>query len=106
MEEMSTDRERRMKDSPHGCTCVSSSALATVVVGELDAAVGAAQVTGVRQALIDVSFAAFSHIARWALAVVAANTVHTTSLVKALGLLGHRVSKRGAVIYVYFAVNT
>lgn len=94
------------KNNPHDCTCVSSAALAAVIVGELDAAVGAAWVTGVRQAFIDVSFTALSHVASWALALVAANTVHTASLVKALGLLRHRVSKRCAVINVDFAVNT
>lgn len=67
---------------------------------------GATWVTGVRQAFIDVSFTALSHVASWALAVVATNTVYTASLVKALGLLRHRVSKRCAVINVDFAVNT
>lgn len=67
---------------------------------------GAPWVAGVRQALVDVSFTALSHIARWALAVVAANTVHAASLVKALWLLGPRVSKRCAVINVVFTVNT
>lgn len=67
---------------------------------------GAAWVAGVRQALVDVSFTTLSHVAKWALAVVAANTVHTASLVKALGLLGHGVSKRCAVIDVDFTVNT
>lgn len=93
-------------NNPKVCTCVSGSALATEIVGELDATVGATWVTGVRQALVDVSFTALSHIARRALAVVAANTVHTASLVKALGLLGHRVSKRCAIIDVDFTVNT
>lgn len=87
-------------------TCVSSAALAAVIVGELDAAVRATWVTGVRQALIDVSFTALSHVARRTLAVVATNTVHTASLIKALWLLGQRVSKRCAVINVVFTVNT
>lgn len=99
-------QRKENKNNLHDCTCVSSAALAAVIVGELDAAVGATWVTGVRQALIDISFTALSHIARWALAVVTANTVHTASLVKALGLLGHRVSKRCAVINVDFTVNT
>lgn len=66
---------------------------------------GAAWVTGVRQALVDVPFTALSDIACRTLAVVAADAVHTASLVKALGLLGHGVSKRRAVINVDFTVN-
>lgn len=93
------------KNNPHDHTCVSSATLAAVIVGKLDAAVGAAWIAGVGQALIDISFTALSHVARRALAVVTPNTVHTATLIKALGLLGHRVSKGCAVIKVDFAVN-
>lgn len=87
-------------------TCVSSATLAAVVIGQLDAAVGASRVTGVRQTLIDVSFTALPNVSRRADAVVPSDSVHTLSFVEALGLFGHKIDKWVAVIDVDLTVNT
>lgn len=47
-------------------TCISSATLAAIVVGQLDAAVGASGVTGVGQTLVDVSFTSLANITRGA----------------------------------------
>lgn len=87
-------------------TCVSSATLAAIVVGQLDAAVSASGVTGVGQALVDISFTSLSNITRGAKAVVASDSIHTLSFVKALGLFGHKVNEWGAVVNVDFTVNS
>lgn len=86
-------------------TCVSGAALAVVIVGELDAAVRAVRVTGVGEALVDVSLATLAHVASGADAVVAADAVHTLALVEALGFVGDGVGGGVAVVYVDFAVH-
>lgn len=87
-------------------TCVSGATLAAVVVGELDAAVRAAGVAGVRQTFVDVSLTALPHIPRGTDAVVPPHSVHTLALVEALGLLGEGVGERAAVVKVDLAVLT
>lgn len=86
--------------------CVSSATLAAIVVGELDAAVCASRVTGVGQALIDISFTALPHISRGAYAVIAPDSIHTFSFVETLGLFSYRVGKWVAVINVDLTMNT
>lgn len=85
--------------------CVAGATLAAVVVGELDAAVGASRVAGVGQALVNVPFTSLPDVTRGAQAVVAPHSVHALSLVEALGLFGHEVDERVAVVDVDLAVN-
>lgn len=86
--------------------CVSGATLAAVVVGQLDAAVCASWVTGVGQTLVDISFTALPDISRRAYAVVASNSIHTFSFVKALGLFGNKVDKWVAVVNVDLTMDT
>lgn len=87
-------------------TCVSSTALAAVVVGQLYAAVRASWVTRVGQALVDISFTALPNISRGAYTVVASNSIYALSFVEAFGLFGNKVNKWVAVINVDLTVNT
>lgn len=87
-------------------TCVPSATLAAIVVGQLDAAVRPSGVTGVGQALVDVSFTSLPNVARGTYAVVSSNSINTFSFVEALGLFGHKVDEWVAVVNVDFAVNT
>lgn len=87
-------------------TCVSSTTLAAVVVGELDAAVRAPRVTGVGQTLIDVSLAALPYVSCRADAVVPANSIHTCPFVETLWLFGDWVHEGVAVINIDLAVHT
>lgn len=87
-------------------TCVSGATLAAVVVGELDAAVRAPRVTGVGEALVDVSLAALPYVSCRADAVVASDSIHALPFVETLGLFGDWVGERVAVIDVYLTVHT
>lgn len=87
-------------------TCISSAALAAVVVGQLDAAMCTSWVTGIGQTLVDISFTALPNITRGAYAVVASNSIYTFSFVEALRLFGHKVDKWVAVINVDLTMNT
>lgn len=69
-------------------TSVSCSALASEVVDELYAVVGSVGVTGVRQALIDVAFAALAYKTGRTHAAVPADTVHAAAAIKAPRLAG------------------
>lgn len=86
-------------------TRVSCAALAAVAVGELHAVVGSSGVAGVRQTLVDVPLAALAHVARRTQALVATDAVHTLAVVEAFGLVGQRVSGRGAVVQVDLTVD-
>lgn len=70
------------------CTGVSCTALAAEVINELYAVVGSVGVTGIRQALIDVAFAALAYKTGRTHAAVPADTVHTAAAVKAPRLAG------------------
>lgn len=87
-------------------TCVSGATLAAVVVGELDAAVRPPRITGVGQALVDVSLAALPHVSCRADAVIASDSIHTLALVETLWLLGDGVGGRVAVVDIDLAVHT
>lgn len=87
-------------------TCVSGVTLAVVVVGELDAAVGAPRVTGVGETFIDVPLAALAHVPRGADAVVASDSIHALSFVETFGLFSDWVGERVAVVNVDFTVHT
>lgn len=86
-------------------TCVARATFAAVAVGELYAVVRTPGVTGVRQALIDVSFTALANVARRTHALVASDAVDTFSVVEALGLMGGRVIKGVAIIQIDLTVD-
>lgn len=86
-------------------TCISSTAFTAVAVGELDAVVGSSGVTRVRQTLVDVTFTALTHVARWAHTLVAADTVHTLAIVEALGFICQWIAGGVAVVQVDLAVD-
>lgn len=90
----------------HISTCVSSSAFASVAVGELNAVVGSSGVTGVRQTLVDITFTALAHIAGRAHTLVTSDAIHTLAVVEALGLVGQWVGGGVAVIQVNLTVDT
>lgn len=69
-------------------TGVSCTALAAEVIGELYAVVGSVGVTGVRQALIDVSFAALAYKTGRTHAAVTAYAIHAPATVKTPRLTG------------------
>lgn len=86
-------------------TCVSSTAIAAVVVGELDAVVCTAGVTWVGQALVDVPLTALPYVTGGTDTVVTSHPVNTLPLVEALGLVGDLVCEGVAVVYVDLTVN-
>lgn len=86
-------------------TCVSSATFAAVAVGELHAVVGPSGVAGVRQTLVDVPLTALAHVAWRTQALVATDAVHALAVVKALGLVGQRVGRGGAVVQVNLTVD-
>lgn len=87
-------------------TCISSAAFAAVAVGELNAVVGPSGVAGVRQTLVDVTFAALSYVACRAHALVTSDAVYTLAVVEALGLVGQWVAGGGAVVQIDLTVDT
>lgn len=87
-------------------TCISCAAFTAVAVDQLNAVVGSVRVAGVRQALIHVTLAPLTHIARWADTAIATYPVHTASTVKTTWLASLRVNIRGTVIHINFTVNT
>ena len=76
---------RAVRKCRQSITCVARLADALVVVGQLDAVQAVARVTGVGQALVDVSLTAVPSEARGAVALVAAHAVHTRAVVQTLG---------------------
>lgn len=86
-------------------TCVSGATLAAVVVGKLDAAVGASWVAGVGETFIHISLTALTDIACGADALIPSDLIHTLPLVEALWLFGEWVEERVAVIDVDFTVH-
>lgn len=87
-------------------TCVTGAAFTSVAVGQLNAVVGPSGITGVWQALVDVSLAAFTHVARQTHTLVTSNAVHTFAIVEAFGLIRQWVSEGGAIIQINLTVDT
>lgn len=86
-------------------TCVSGTTFTTVAVGELDAVVGASGITGVRQTLVHVPFAALAYVTSGAHALVASDAVHALAVVEALGLVCNWVAGGVAVVQINLAVD-
>lgn len=85
---------------------MACAALAVEVIDTLYAVLGASDVTGIGQALIDVALTALANEAGWAGAAVAAHLVHTGAVVKALGAPGDGVDGGTAVVHIDLTVHT
>lgn len=91
----------------HGLTmssCVAKAAAALIIVVKLHTVQAAGSMTGLRQALVEISFTMFSNKSWRASASVSANPVHTLASVQTAWLSGARLGS--AVIHINFTLQS
>lgn len=99
--------QKRVTNAQRWClTCEPLPAFTSVVINELHAVLSSTDITRVRQALIYISFTAFSNKTWQAVTVVATYPVNAFPTIETFRLMVWSFIKWIAVIYVNFTMNT